>query len=1204
MADFLLPAGVFAALAGLFAVLAGASAGWYVMLRRGRSNPDLREVRTLLDQGDWRAALDLVQRQRPAESAPPEAWHEEQVRLEGECLYAAAEAALRAGRFGPALQQYRAAAGLIGLSESEATRRVAEAMLAEARRLVVAEPENAAVAELLKLVLDRQSPNPEATFWLGLCHIRCGDAAAGLTALKEAHEGTQSRQADTALYYGAALLRGGQPRDALRVLADANKLAPNCPLIGWQLGTSLLASGGDVLLGLRALQKATAADGLPRYLGREAQMWTETLPSGSWVRNVASQAIRRRATYRCPFGFDRLEEVLPAARLSLAEAYAAAGRTAEATNLFADLLKTTDTLAARRGLGFALTKLERFDEALPHLRIAREREQPPTPRTTGTLALCLARAAGDRAASAREALAMVAAHSVRGDAEWARLVAASFKAARDAGVTIGADEVRELANVLTSTDATDPTAAGTYDLLAGAAPDALPAEMAWLYVRAAQQHNARGTHDAALFDRAFADRERMKRFFVEREWDFDAAERLYLRRWLERSPGTYPTAPGREYAARTEALLLAEAKRLQGQGRPDNAREIAELALRLSPKSAAVYDRLAEIEYRLNDAARAIDRLQAWRKLYPNDPRPLARLAVIFARQGRHAAALRKVRQALDGTRGLARVGLLVLGARFALAAGQPDDAVPLLEECVELDSTHTPALAALAAVLWTASDRERLAQLSDPFVRATADDPWFHYLAAVTFFAAGQFDRAESAVRLASADPAVAGAAQHLLGVIRLQNQRTPAAIEALDHAVAATDAATRDHAHALRGQVAWRTGDFATAIRSWVALPEDRRHALGLDDVLSGTAFLSALTALHQNRPEEAVRGLRLAKQRGFLDPRLGPLLTTAELLAAGAVDPARALKRLEKAAGSDAAPEVLLHLARAYRLHGRFEDARKILDRLPNRDALTDVQRGLTWLGEGQPVPAEKAFADAAHHSKDNAAAVVNLLLCRLSLGRYELARELLPRAAELAPPNWKRLLGQLRQLVAEPPKAADWSAEDDRRVVQFLHGIGRFDVVETLADRLIAARPRSPIVQALRFELVPLRAKDRIDRGDAPEALRLLTPEAEQGPRLVRHLLGLAACLRQDFARAVRHWAAALPADGDDPRIQQNLALARGWQGDAGRSTGHWRRFLEHHDQLPQPPGVPKYHQRIAELVRERMRSEKAVTPRRESSSGAL
>jgi tetratricopeptide (TPR) repeat protein len=1195
MADILLPAGVLAALSGLFAVLAAGAAGWYVIVRRARSNQDLRIVRTLLDEGNWREALQLVQCQRPAESAAPEAWHEEQVRLEGECLYAAAEAALRAGRFAPALEQYRSAAALIGLSEAEATRRVAEAMLAEVRRLVVAEPDSPAVPELLRLVIDRQSPCPEATFWLGLTAFRRGDARAGLAALREAHEANQVRQADIAFYYGAALLRAGQPRDALRVLADANKLAPNCPLVGWQLGTALLTSGGDVLLALRALQKATAPDGLPRYVGREAQIWTETLPVGSWVRNVASQSIRRRAMYRCPLGFDKLDDVVPAARLSLAEAYAASGRNSEAASLFADLLKTTDTLPVRRGLGFALAKLERFDEALPHLRAAREREQPPTPRTTGTLALCLARAAGDRSASAREALAMVAAHSVRGDAEWARLVAASYKAARDAGVTVAPDEVRELANVLTSTDATDATAAGTYDLLAGAARDDLPPEMAWLYVRAAQQHNVRGANDAALFDRAFADRNRMKRFFVEREWDFDAAERLYLRRWVERSPGTYPTAPGRDYAARTEALLLAEAKRLQGQGRPDNAREIAELALRLSPNSAAVYDRLAEIEYRLNDVPRALHRLQAWRRLYPNDPRPLARLAVIYARQGRPSAALRKLRQALEGTHGLARVGLLVLGARFALADGRAEDAIPLLEECVGLDPTHTPALAALAAVLWSVGDCKRLAGLADRFLCATADDPWFHYLAAVTFFAADRFEHAESAVQFASGDPAVAGAAHHLLGLTRWQQQRTPAAVEALDRAVVTTDAATRDHALASRGQIAWRAGDFSAAVRAWVALPGDRRHAWALEDVLSGAAFLSAVTALRADRPDDAVRGLRLAKQRGFDDPRVDSLLTVAELLAARAAEPARALKRLETAARGQPVPEVLLHLSRAYRTQGRFEDARETLDRLPVGDAWASLQRGLSRLAEGQLVPAETAFADAVRHDADNAAALVNLLLCRLSLGRYELARNLLPRAADVAPtPQWQRLLGRLCQLAADPPTATDWTAEDDRNVVQFLHDLGRFDVVENLADRLIAARPRSPVVQALRFELIPLRAKDRIDRGDAPEALRLLAPEAEEGPRLVRHLLGLAACLRQDFGRAVRHWAAALPAEGDDPRIQQNLALARGWQGDCGRSTGHWRRFLEHHELLPQPPGVTNYYQRIADLVRERTRSEKLTT----------
>src|SRR5438034_9701945 len=117
MADMSLPAGLLAALAGLFAVLAGGATAWYLLLRRSRPTRALADVRGLLLKEDWQGAMQLAQSLRPAESAPPESWHEEQVRLEGECLHGAAEAALHAGQYTEALAQYRAVAGLIGLSE-------------------------------------------------------------------------------------------------------------------------------------------------------------------------------------------------------------------------------------------------------------------------------------------------------------------------------------------------------------------------------------------------------------------------------------------------------------------------------------------------------------------------------------------------------------------------------------------------------------------------------------------------------------------------------------------------------------------------------------------------------------------------------------------------------------------------------------------------------------------------------------------------------------------------------------------------------------------------------------------------------------------------------------------------------------------------------------------------------------------------------
>src|SRR5439155_1310883 len=97
----------------------------------------------------------------------------------------------------------------------------------------------------------------------------------------------------------------------------------------------------------------------------------------------------------------------------------------------------------------------------------------------------------------------------------------------------------------------------------------------------AQGHGVCLTHDERLFDLAMADRAAARAFFKAREWDFDAAERLYLERWAERHPGTFPTGPGAGYAAAAEAALVADARRLATQGRPAAARDVARLLFRL-----------------------------------------------------------------------------------------------------------------------------------------------------------------------------------------------------------------------------------------------------------------------------------------------------------------------------------------------------------------------------------------------------------------------------------------------------------------------------------------------------------------------------------------------------------------------------------------------------------------------------------------------
>src|SRR5204862_1095398 len=116
---------------------------------------------------------------------------------------------------------------------------------------------------------------------------------------RTAHDPPAGPTAAVLLSPGAVRLRDAPPRDAAKLLAHATRLAPSCPVVNWQIGTALLASGGDAALGARALAKAVEPNGLPRFRGEPNQLWAQTMPAGSWVGGLA-----RRVGYRCPLTLD------------------------------------------------------------------------------------------------------------------------------------------------------------------------------------------------------------------------------------------------------------------------------------------------------------------------------------------------------------------------------------------------------------------------------------------------------------------------------------------------------------------------------------------------------------------------------------------------------------------------------------------------------------------------------------------------------------------------------------------------------------------------------------------------------------------------------------------------------------------------------------------------------------------------------------
>src|SRR6185312_246238 len=167
------------------------------------------------------------------------------------------------------------------------------------------------------------------------------------------------------------------------------------------------------------------------------------------------------------------------------------------------------TVPLLRGLGLALARCGRYDQAYKHLRIALEQEEPKDPFTAGYLGLCGALGKPtqpeDKPRNVAWAIRLLARYPVFENAEWAGLISAVHAEARELNMPLGVDEQLQLCDVLASVHAADPRAADAYAHLARTFPDAVSARHAFLYVRAATAHGCTSDRDLDLFARTFAD---------------------------------------------------------------------------------------------------------------------------------------------------------------------------------------------------------------------------------------------------------------------------------------------------------------------------------------------------------------------------------------------------------------------------------------------------------------------------------------------------------------------------------------------------------------------------------------------------------------------------------------------------------------------------------------------------------------------------
>ncbi|MGH7172012.1 MAG: hypothetical protein ACRELG_17190, partial [Gemmataceae bacterium] len=666
---------------------------WLLLGRGPRRHRAFRQAQRCLERGDWKEALQLLTALQ-VDAPRASLWQERLRAAAGECHQQAADQLLKEKQFEEALRHSLEAGARLGLDQATQRGGVVEVMLAEARRLFAAGTEvkdTALVVDLLERIFAVQTPCAEASFWQGLCLIRQQQIEAAMAALTAAHEQSGRSHAergnevvlDPAFYLGLLLHRHGKAQDSLRYLAEANRIDASCPLVTCQMGISLVAAGGDSGLAARALQRALGPRGLALWSARPQRAWVEAFPEGkSYVRRLAV-----KHAYVCPVLGADLTLLVRQGQFALAQAQYRHGDFAESADLFGKLLQDSPpTVPLLRGLGLALARCERYDQAYKHLRIALEQEERSHAErgnevflTAGYLALCGALGKPtnpeDKPRNVSWAIRLMARYPVMGNSEWAGLLSAVHIEARHLNLTVGADEQLQLCDVLASVNAVDARAAQAYAHLTATFPDAVKSKHAFLYVRAATVGASRADAsswcidphvDLDLFARAFVEAGAAREFFSEQKWDFDDAEYLYLERSAAAHPGRFPRVLGADCAKRGEAFLLERSRREEEKS-PALALRDCEVLLRLAPSNIAGHDRLACLHYRRGNMEQAVALLNGWHRLAPNDHWPLVRQAILEQQRGNAVRRAEAIDRALGLTRGRVRAAIAFLGAKLAL---------------------------------------------------------------------------------------------------------------------------------------------------------------------------------------------------------------------------------------------------------------------------------------------------------------------------------------------------------------------------------------------------------------------------------------------------------------------------------------------------------------------------------------------------------
>lgn len=484
--------------------------------------------------------------------------------------------------------------------------------------------------------------------------------------------------------------------------------------------------------------------------------------------------------------------------------------------------------------------------------------------------------------------------------------------------------------------------------------------------------------------------------------------------------------PLEAFRYRTQLLMLGGLAHY-GLKEAEKARPYLEAALRSMPGNPAA-KLLARIYLDSNDAGRAVDVLETYLHLQPDDTQAILLLAsaqMVLGRSARATSLLQSAIGRADRPAYRSALGLSLLGTGRAAAA------IPELEDAVRRDPGQIQAATALAAMYLQRGQAPKAVQVVDALVKRYPDQPGLLHLLGTARLRTGDVAGARSALERAARLDANFLAPQIELARLDASVKAFDAALARLN-AVLARDAGNVETMTAL-GQIQASRGLLDDAGR-WFEKADD--HS-GVRDLDAGVRLVEFRLANGQfAQAQEALQ--RLTRR----DPEALPVLLTQARVALALGDRRAAQTTLTRASG------------------------------LAAYDVGTLVDIASLQLAAGHPAGAVHSLGKALDEAPGNLRAQVLLAQAELRTGNVARADELAHRIATEHAQNGigHTLLGEValargqRSAAIESLRKAHQIDQDSASLLRLLQALEPADGAAAirLGEQWLKAHPRDVAV----------------------------------------------------------------------------------------------------------------------------------------------